>query len=99
MISRIVEDAHVILCRKMAHQIALPRIDHRSCRLEFHESPCKPESLTGLRGRGETESQVLEDRPRALDQLAVGGEDTAAQVEVILQADADIAAEERRLRH
>ena len=50
---------------------------------------------SGVATRG---AHRLDDRPRALDELRVGGLDALAQVEVVLQPDADVPAEQHRLR-
>ena len=42
---------------------------------------------------------IASEGARPLDELRVGGLDAAAEVEVVLQADTDVAAEEDRLRH
>src|ERR1041385_6877323 len=60
-----------------------------------------PEDLTRLRRRRDLAVQLTGDPNSARDRLAVAGElPAAAVVDVVLQADADVAAEEdRRRRH
>ena len=57
------------------------------------------EDLAALVGRRHLGAHRLDDRPGALDQLRVGRLDALAQVEVVLEADADVAAEQHALRH
>src|SRR3954471_9601238 len=56
------------------------------------------ELLADVVGAEHAHVHRLEDRPRALDELAVRREASARQVEVVLEPDADVAAAERRER-
>ena len=57
------------------------------------------EDLAALVGGGDVRTHALHDRPGPLDQLRVGRLHALAQVEVVLEADPDVAAEQHRLRH
>src|ERR1700722_8818251 len=54
--------------------------------------------LPGLRGSQHARTHGLDDRACLLDELRVTGVDTAAQIQVVLEADADVAAVENGLR-
>ena len=57
------------------------------------------EDLAALVGGGHLGTHALHDGLRPLDQLRVRRLDALAQVEVVLEPDADVSAEQHRLRH
>src|SRR4051812_13557169 len=58
----------------------------------------EPQALTHVRRPGHTAAETLDDLHRPPDELRVRREHAARQVEVVLEADAEVAAEQHRLR-
>src|SRR5580658_11049691 len=54
--------------------------------------------FAGLRRGGDARAHRLDDAPRLLDQLGIARVDTATEVQVVLEPDAHVAAEQHRLR-
>src|SRR5258707_14926491 len=61
--------------------------------------PTESEALAHLRGPGDTAAEAIDDLDRAVHQLRVRCEDAPRQVEVVLEPDPQVSAEEHRLRH